>query len=116
MADQGLALKLLLRRIIHHRQEGGQDARFVARGECAGGAIWPAGLGLVPEHVRANKRSKHVGGRIGAEQHRPAILLFDDGRVAQRHESVEHLLRLAEQRVVAREGFEGSFGPIRIAA
>src|SRR5439155_8766927 len=56
------------------------------------GAIRPAGLGLVPEHVRANKRSKHVGGRIGAEQHRPAILLFDDGCVAQSHESVEHLL------------------------
>src|SRR5439155_22533339 len=79
------------------------------------GAIRPAGLGLVPEHVRANKRSKHVGGRIGAEQHRPAILLFDDGCVAQSHESVEHLLRLAEQRVVARQGFEGGFRPVRVA-
>ncbi len=82
-ADEILAVPGLECGIVDDGQELGQNARVVARSKRPVGARLGAQLGPRSGHSRGKQRVQRVGAGVGAQQHRPVILLFDQRSLAQ---------------------------------
>src|SRR6266852_1805847 len=115
-ADEALTLKFAQRGIVNHAEKVWEDAGLEAGGERADSAVGAAELGLGAENVGADEGGDDVVGGVGSEEHRAAIFLLDDGRLAQGDESVQGFFGVAEERITRGKLFGFGDHPEGIAA